>query len=186
MDKKIGFLIVFFSVNLYSQPISKIFNVEEIARFSFTSVHLQFCQNLINKSKKESLSDFDFWKEFNSEKCLPKEKIINMKEICLLELVDSTDEVAFFFNIICNENKSKKNHKKFELIPIMTVAESDPNDLKETEYILDPEYKNFRTKYKIGKELLKYKKHTKFDAEILKFDQGGDQIFYTIINIKSR
>lgn len=68
----------------------------------------------------------------------------------------------------------------------MTVAESDPSKLGESEYTLDEEYKNFRSKYQIGIELLKYKKHTKFDADILQFDRDGDRMFYTITNIKPR
>ncbi|TGK80158.1 hypothetical protein EHQ31_16110 [Leptospira montravelensis] len=186
MDKKYIFLIILFSINLFSQPIPEVNKIQEIPEFQFTTDHLKTCQNLINQSKKGGIPDSEFWKEFNSDKCLPKNKIIHMKDVCFLELVGSKDEVAFFFDLICSENNTKKIQKKMTLIPIMTVAESDPSDLREFEYTLDEEYKNFRTKYQIGTELLKYKKHSKFDAEILQFDRDGDLMFYTIINLKPR
>lgn len=80
----------------------------------------------------------------------------------------------------------KKNQKKFEFFQIMTVAEFEANDSSEIEYKLDPEYKSFRTKYAIGKKLLQYKKKAIFDAEILKlkYDQDGDCMFFTNVNIK--
>lgn len=186
MDKKYLILIVLLNINLFSQPNPEVYKIQEIPEFQFTIDHLKTCQNLLNQAKKEMIPDSEFWKEFNSDKCLPKNKIIHIKDVCFLELVDSKDEVAFFFNLLCYDHNAKKNQKQIQLIPIMTVAESDPSKLGESEYTLDEEYKNFRSKYQIGIELLKYKKHTKFDADILQFDRDGDRMFYTITNIKPR
>jgi hypothetical protein len=52
MGKIFLLLILLFNINLFSQPL--ITNSEEIQRFDFTSVHLKYCQNQIEKSKKNA------------------------------------------------------------------------------------------------------------------------------------
>ncbi|TGM00163.1 hypothetical protein [Leptospira jelokensis] len=184
MIRTIFILLFSFCLNLLAAPNTEIKNIKEIPHFNFTETHLEYCQNLKVKLKKSSIQDVDFWKEFHSEKCLPKSKIIHIKDICYLELDGSKDEVAFFMKIICHQNKGKKNQKTIELMPIMTVTEFEPSERNETEFETDPEYKEFRTKYAIGNLLLKLKKNAKFEAEILKLEKDSDLMFYTILKVE--